>query len=41
MEVITIHFVGSFFISFGLTRAEMIVIKQIVMETYPAYDDGT
>lgn len=28
-------------ISFGLTSAEIIVINDIVIETYPAYEDGT
>ena len=41
METMTIHFVWNLRISRGLIKAERIVIKEIVMETYPAQDDGT
>ena len=41
IEHITIHFVCSLLISFGLMSANMIVINDILIETYPAYDDGT
>lgn len=34
-------FCRQLFDNLGLANAEMIVIKEIVMETYPAYDDGT
>jgi hypothetical protein len=41
IEHITIHFVCILLISFGLISADIIVINDIVIETYPAYDDGT
>ena len=41
METITIHFVSIFRISDGLASDDMIVIRHIVIETYPAKDDGT
>ena len=41
METITIHFVSIFFMRVGLASEDMIVIRHIVMETYPAKDDGT
>lgn len=36
-----IHFVSIFRISDGLASDDMIVIRHIVIETYPANDDGT
>lgn len=41
METMTIHFVWNLRIIRGLSNAEMIVINEIVIETYPAQDDGT
>ena len=41
METTTIHLVWNLRIIRGLSRAEMIVMKEIVIETYPAQEDGT
>ena len=36
MDTMTIHFVWNLRISLGLSNAEMIVMKEMVMDTYPA-----
>ena len=41
IDTITIHLVWNFLIILGLISAEMIVIKDIAIDTYPAYEDGT
>ena len=41
IEKMTIRLVSTFLMSFGLRSDDMIVRKQIVIETNPAYEDGT
>jgi hypothetical protein len=41
MEKITIHFVWNRLIIRGLISAEMIVMNDIAIDTYPAYEEGT
>lgn len=41
MDIITIHLVCNLDIILGLINAEIIVIKDMTIETYPAYDEGT
>ena len=41
IDTITIHFVWNLFIIIGLSSAEIIVINEIAIDTYPAQEDGT
>ena len=41
MDTITIHFICTFLMSLGLISADMMVMKDMVNDTYPAYDEGT